>query len=142
MGSDGLPMANATNEILTEGVSGFRKGNTEWLFDEQVNIINQKTRIDPTETSAKNAALQCQKSLDPSIADHFVDDLFPAAQGVRQSMPQTYCTRYGIELARLTVYKAAHLDAAAGQQEGMVDKWQMRCQTSHAEPTEDDAETM
>ena len=128
LGSDGLPMANATNEILTEGVGGFRKGNTEWLFDEQVNIINQKTRIDPTETSAKNAALQCQKSLDPSIADHFVDDLFPAAQGVRQSMPQTYCTRYGIELARLTVYKAAHLDAAAGQQEGMVDKWRMRCQ--------------
>jgi len=128
MGSDGLPLSNATREILTEGVSGFRKGNTDWLFEEQVNTVNFKTRLDPVETPTKNAALQCQKDLNSDIADHFIDDLFPVAQGVRQSTPQTYCTRYGIELARLTVYKAAKLEAAAGQQEGVVAKWKMRCQ--------------
>ncbi len=125
MGSDGLPLSNATREILMEGVSGFRKGNTDWLFEEQVNTVNFKTRLDPIETPTKNAALQCQKDLNSNIADHFIDDLFPVAQGVRQSTPQTYCTRYGIELARLTVYKAAKLEAAAGQQEGVVGKWKM-----------------
>ena len=130
MASSGLPLANATRDVLMEGVSGFRKGNTDWLFEQQTNIVNFKTRIDAIETPTKNAALQCSSDLhiSASIADHFIDDLFPAAQGVRQSTPQTYCTRYGIELARLTVYKEARLDAAAGQQERVADKWRMRCQ--------------
>jgi hypothetical protein len=128
MGTNGLPLVNSTKEILMEGVSGFRKGNTDWLFDTQSSIINPQTRINHPETSALNVALQCDKEQDPSIADHFVDDLFPAAQGVRQSMPQTYCTRYGVELARLTVYRAAELRAASGQQEGVVEKWRERCQ--------------
>ena len=43
-------------------------------------------------------------------------------------MPQSYCTRYGIELARLTVYKAANLASAASEQQGVVDRWKKRCQ--------------
>jgi hypothetical protein len=128
MDADGLPLANATGVILTEGVAGFRKGNTEWLFDTQSSIINPKTRISQAERGASHVALECDKRLDSSIADHFVEDLFPVAQGVRQSMPQTYCTRYGVELARLTVYREARLAAAIGQQEGVVDKWRERCQ--------------
>lgn len=124
----GLPLANATKEILTEGVSGFRKGNTDWLFEIQSSIVNYRTRKEQLETSKKDAALKCNVEADPRIADHFIDDLFPAAQGVRQSTPQTYCTRYGIELARLTVYKAAGLSASIGQQQAVVDKWRVRCQ--------------
>ena len=127
-GADGLPLANATDTILAEGVAGFRKGNAEWLFDAQSSIINHKTRIFAAEKSNANVALECDKRLDPSIANHFVEDLFPAAQGVRQSMPQTYCTRYGVELARMTVYREAGLIAATGQQQGVVDKWRERCQ--------------
>ena len=126
--TDGSPLANSTRDILTEGVGGFRKGNTEWLFDAQTGIINFKTRVLPIESSTGSAALQCTAEQNPNIANHFIDDLFPAAQGVRQSMPQTYCTRYGIELARLTVYKAAGLASATGQQQGVADKWKTRCQ--------------
>ena len=126
--SDGSLLVNSTKDILLEGVGGFRKGNTEWLFDAQTSLINFKTRLLPIESSTGSAALQCTVEQNPSIADHFIDDLFPAAQGVRQSMPQTYCTRYGIELARLAVYKAAGLVSATGQQPGVVDKWRTRCQ--------------
>ena len=128
MDTNGLPLSNLTNDILVDGVSGFRKGNTDWLFDTQTSIINFKTRKSTIETSRGNAALQCDIEQNPSIANHFVDDLFPAAQGVRQSLPQTYCTRYGIELARLTVYKAAGLLSASGQQAGVMEKWRNRCQ--------------
>ena len=126
--SDGLPYVNATDVILREGASGFRIGNADWLFASQSQILNPSTRVIPPESSSSNVALQCPAAFDASIADHFIDDLFPSAQGVRQSMPQSYCTRYGIELARLTVYKAAGLADAVGQQQGVVDKWKVRCQ--------------
>ena len=127
MGSDGLPYANATNTTLYEGVSGFRVGNSDWLFA-QTPLQLLGSRVDTMETHSTNAALVCDIRTDPSIADHFVDDLFPVAQGVRQSMPQSYCMRYGIEVARLTVYTALGLNSAAGQQHGVVDGWRKRCQ--------------
>ncbi len=126
--STGQPFLNATNVLLTEGVSGFRVGNADWLFASQAQIVNPFVRAEAPETPETNAAIQCNLESSPSIADHFIDELFPSAQGVRQSMPQSYCTRYGIELARLTVYQAAGLKNAASQQQGTVDKWKSRCQ--------------
>jgi len=124
----GQPFLNATNMILTEGVSGFRVGNADWLFATQTQMVNPFTRAEAAETPTASVALQCDAASNPSIADHFIDELFPSAQGVRQSMPQSYCTRYGIELTRLTVYQAAGLKNAASQQQGTVDKWKLRCQ--------------
>ena len=124
----GQPFLNATNELLTEGVSGFRVGNADWLFASQAQIVNPFVRVESPETPETSANLQCNAESNPSIADHFIDELFPSAQGVRQSMPQSYCTRYGIELARLTVYQVAGLKNAASQQQGTVDKWKTRCQ--------------
>ena len=124
----GMPYFNATDQILHEGVAGFRIGNADWLFASQSQIVSPNTRTIPSETSARSAALQCSVCNTTSIADHFIDELFPSAQGVRQSMPQSYCTRYGIELARLTVYTAAGLTDSIGQQRATADKWKMRCQ--------------
>ena len=124
----GLPFANATQSILSEGVSGFRVGNAGWLFSEQSTILNPSSRIEFPETPTASVTLQCNASANPSIADLFIDDLFPSAQGVRQSMPQSYCVRYGIELARLTVYNQAGLVDAAAQQLSVVETWRMRCQ--------------
>ena len=126
MGSDGQPFANATDAILTEGAGGFRVGNVAWLKSSQAALLNPMTRREPLEDRAK-VSQQCSWT-DTSIADHFINDLFPAAQGVRQSTPQSYCTRYGIELARLTVYQASKLEWAIGEQQNVVDKWRMRCQ--------------
>jgi hypothetical protein len=126
--SDGLPWPNTTNVILNEGAAGFRVGNIDWLFAARSQILNTGMRSDPMETPSLHVALECNPTESPSLADHFVDDLFPSAQGVRQSMPQSYCTRYGIELARLTVYNAAGLTDAVGQQHGVVNKWKTRCQ--------------
>lgn len=125
--STGRPFLNTTEEILREGVSGFRTGNVDWLFSSQSEIVNPYTRVNPVETSSSDATLKCNTS-DGAMVDHFIDELFPSAMGVRQSMPQSYCTRYGIELARLTVYKTAGLASAVGEQQGMVDKWKRRCQ--------------
>ena len=126
--SDGLPYANATDRILREGASGFRVGNADWLFANQVNLANPATRVDPLEEGEGGKVSQQCSLTDDSIVDHLIDDLFPVAQGVRQSAPQSYCTRYGIELARLTVFQAAKLDSSVGQQQGVVDKWRMRCE--------------
>jgi len=126
--SNGLPWADANSVLLNEGAGGFRLGNVDWLFATQMQILNAKTRVEMVETTSASAALQCSASSNPALADHFVDELFPAAQGVRQSMPQSYCTRYGIELARMAVYTAANLADATGQQQAVVNKWRMRCQ--------------
>ena len=126
--ASGMPYLNATQIILTEGAAGFRLGNADWLFASQTQIINPAARSVASETSARSAAIGCDQPANPSIADHFVDELFPSAQGVRQSMPQSYCTRYGIELARLTVYTAAGLTSAIGQQTATANKWKARCQ--------------
>ena len=125
--STGMPFANTTDEILREGVSGFRLGNTDWLFASQSSLINPYSRIDQAETSSTSSAIECNTS-NGDIINHFIDDLFPSAKGVRQSMPQSYCTRYGIELARLVVYKTANLISAASEQQGLVDRWKKRCQ--------------
>ena len=126
--SNGLPWTNVTNMILTEGISGFRVGNVNGLFAAQNLIMAKSTRIEQAETSTVNVALQCNGNNNPAAADLFIDDLFPSAQGVRQSMPQSYCTRFGIELARLSVYNTAGLTDAVGQQQPVVDKWRVRCQ--------------
>jgi hypothetical protein len=126
--STGMPFANTTDAILREGISGFRIGNADWLFASQNDIINPYTRIEPVETPSSSAALKCNASVSGNIIDHFIDELFPSAKGVRQSMPQSYCTRYGIELARLVVYKTAGLASAASEQQGVADKWKKRCQ--------------
>ena len=123
MGSDGLPFTNATDTILNEGASGWRVGNAAWLEANQRVLVNPTTRVDPVE----KASQQCTWT-DGSIADHFIDELFPAAQGVRQSAPQSYCTRYGIELARQTVFQTMNLDLAVAQQQAVVDLWRTRCQ--------------
>jgi len=125
--STGMPFMNTTDAILREGISGFRIGNADWLFASQSEIVNQYTRTNQAETPISSAALNCN-STGGNIVDHFIDELFPSAKGVRQSMPQSYCTRYGIELARLTVYKTAGLASAVGEQQGVVDKWKKRCQ--------------
>ena len=123
----GMPFKNATAMILSEGVSGFRVGNVNWLFTVQAQQLNPSSRVISPESLAGDATLRCNQS-DTSIADLFINELFPSAQGVRQSMPQSYCIRYGIELARLTVYEAASLSDAASQQQGVVSMWRMRCQ--------------
>ena len=126
--STGMPYANTTDAILREGISGFRIGNADWLFASQIDAVNPYTRVNPAETPSSSASLKCNASTGGNIVDHFIDELFPSAKGVRQSMPQSYCTRYGIELARLTVYKTAGLASAVSEQQGVADKWKRRCQ--------------
>lgn len=41
-----------------------------------------------------------------SVAKEVVDDLFPAAQGVHESAPVSFCLRYAIEFSRLRMLRA------------------------------------
>jgi hypothetical protein len=87
--STGQPLQNTEQVLLTEGANGFRVGNVNWIFDSQIQTLNPSSRIEQPETITTNAALQCGAADPSSIADYFIDELFPSAHGVRQSMPQS-----------------------------------------------------
>ena len=50
---------NDTQMVLNEGVGGFRVGNTQWLFEQQAQIVNPSIRISQPEISTGlNISLQ------------------------------------------------------------------------------------
>ena len=104
--------------VVTRGASGIRAGSWDSNF---------RPGLDPSQRVAKPHPLNCQPS-PQSLVDHFVDDMFPAAQGVRQSAPISYCLRFSIELARLAAYEQANLVLAVADQTTTVATWRKRCE--------------
>jgi hypothetical protein len=107
--------------ILRNGTSGLRVGSLTWLKQVVVDHIN------PAERRESVQSLQCDLAPPSTLVDHFVDELFPAAQGVRQSAATSACLRFTIELARLSAYKEAGLTIAAAEQTSVVGLWRSRC---------------
>lgn len=105
--------------VVTRGPSGIRAGSWDSNFS---------PGLDPSQRTAKPYPLNCDPKTPQSLVDHFVDDLFPAAQGVRQSAPISYCLRFSIELARLAAYKQADLLLAVADQTTVVATWRKRCE--------------
>ena len=123
-----LPTPNATNatdaqwRVLRRGPSGLRAGSL--AYQSQTLLMTPFQRAEP----ALPEPLQCGLAPPRSLVDHFVDDLFPAAQGVRQSAPVSYCLRFVVELARRLAYDQAGLTLPASEQTQIVAAWQRRCE--------------
>jgi len=115
-------LSGTSNLILQNGTSGLRVGSFDWL---RQNIVNH---INPAERRESVQSLTCAISPPVSLVDHFVDDLFPAAQGVRHSASVSACLRFTIELARQSAYQEAELKVAAAEQGSVVGVWRKRCE--------------
>jgi len=119
----GVPdTAGIMDRILRNGTSGLRVGSLDWFLASQINFINPSVRREPIETQ------QCDLAPPQSLVDHFIDDLFPAAQGVRQSGAVSTCLRFSIELARQIAYQEAGLTVAAADQTSVTGVWRRRCE--------------
>lgn len=111
-----------TDRILNHGPSGLRAGAMQWFLLPTSNIMDPSQQQEPPPPP-----LQCDPTTPPSLINHFIDDLFPAAQGVRHSAPVSYCMRFVVELARLKAYEDADLTLPASDQRRVVDTWRKRC---------------
>jgi len=115
-------MSGVDERILVNGTSGLRKGSLSWLLGAQTDYINPAARVESV------SPLECDLSPPQSLVDNFVDDLFPAAQGVRQSAAVSACLRFTIEVARMSAYQEANLLVAVADQSVVVATWRKRCE--------------
>jgi hypothetical protein len=118
----GRSLAGVDEFILINGTSGLRRGSLPWLLGAHIEHINPAARVQSVQP------LQCDLSPPQSVVDSFVDDLFPAAQGVRQSGAVSSCMRFSIEVARMSAYQEANLVVAAADQGAVVATWRRRCE--------------
>lgn len=115
-----LHLPNSTSyvqRLLDYGPSGLRINHT--LPPSTMNPTQQHEPPPPP--------LDCTPSTSPSLVNHFIDDLFPAMQGVRHSAPVSYCMRFIIEVARLGAYTDAGLTLPASNQRRVVASWRKKC---------------
>lgn len=99
------------NDLLQVGMAGpLRVGTVGQILSESRSKITPAARVgtmNPSDGSPITGHTQCEVNRDglrgESLAAHFVNDLFPAAQGVVDSPAVSHCMRYAIEVARLSV---------------------------------------
>lgn len=97
------------NDLLEVGYGGFRAGTVGSVLDQSRSTIHPGERegtMNPWDGTPITGHTRCEmhrSSMRPeSLASHFVNDLFPAAQGVVDSPAVSHCMRFAIELARLS----------------------------------------
>lgn len=119
-------LSSLSARIINWGPSGIRVGGIGWQTT--TLLLSPMDRVmEPIDEFGNTVSLQCDLAPPQSLVDHFVDELFPAAQGVRQAAPISYCMRFSIELARLHAYQHANLVISASQQSNVVATWRQRC---------------
>lgn len=109
------------NQVLVNGTSGLRVGSLDW--------VAANTPVDPSMriNTLKNAGQQCDIDMG-SISDHWIDELFPAVQGIRQNVALNACLRFTIELARLYMFKQFELAISIAEQQALVNSWRQKCE--------------
>jgi len=114
--------ASVLNRTLFRGPSGLRAGSLARQASTLLMTPFQRT------DAGLPPPLQCSPAPPRSLVDHFVDDLFPAAQGVRQSPVVSYCLRFILELARRLAYQELGLPIPVSQQLQVEATWRKRCE--------------
>lgn len=124
-----------THDLLVEGKAGLFAGNIGWVNRSFSSIITPASRkrlpvvANRTEgVLRRSTQARCRPgSLTPEdLSTRVVQELFPVAQGVRESAATAACIRYVIELARLQVLRTvAPLDAERSRL--LVAQWRSRC---------------
>jgi hypothetical protein len=118
----GRNLTGVYDKILKFGPSELRVGSLSWMLRELFSHINPSQRMESVQPQ------QCYISPPRQLVDNFVDELFPAAQGVRQSGAVSSCMLFSIEVARLSAYQEANLMLASADQTAMVAIWRRRCE--------------
>jgi hypothetical protein len=118
----------STRDLLTHGRAGLRVGNLATLRARSKAYISPKTREVPLE---KGRLTGCPSNTPPwsnDLSQAFVEQLFPAAQGVEEAGAVAYCLRYVIEVARFTALDLVDPAASATlAQRETVERWRVRC---------------
>lgn len=130
-------------DYLETGYGGIRAGTVEHVMREAKQKITPKARtaVAGNRFTASGSPVtghtRCERnraSMRPeSLADRFVNDLFPAAQAVVDSPAVSYCMRYAIELARANAIILLKSNTSSSAEQvmaslsGTVASWKHKC---------------
>jgi len=122
-------------DFLETGFGGIRVGTLPHILQEakvKVTPADRQGVFNPSDGDPVTGHTLCTSDI-PSmrtenLADHFVNNLFPAAQGVVDSAPVSYCMRYAIELARVVVLELLHADSTRAARV-LANSWKKKCRT-------------
>ena len=135
----------SVRETIQHGRVGLRVGRLVSVLrdKEWKHVLHPKKRSVPLSGPAGSTLGQrwCVKNraemLPASYADRFVDELFPAAQGVTENVGLAFCLRVVVEAARLRVLQlaaagtggtvAARFLELVQDQEVVLARWRRRC---------------
>jgi len=118
----------STRELLTHGRAGLRIGNLEVLKTVSKQYVAPNRREIPLDHGRLTTCPAALAAWGSDYTERFVDQLFPAAQGVESAGSTAYCLRYAIEVARLTVLNLTLPSAPETQaQREAVQRWRARC---------------
>jgi hypothetical protein len=121
-------LATSSRDLFRHGRGGLRPGNLRTLPSLAKQYLNPTTREIPLERARQTT---CRRPPPPeSLLQPFLDELFPASQGVDDAGATAYCLRYAIELARLEVLALLDLPELQAEflaQRGTAEVWRKRC---------------
>jgi len=118
-------LLTSARDLLRHGRAGLRAGNLGSLLGIAREHISPATREIPLERG-RLTTCEPPPPLD-DLLQPFLDQLFPAAQGVEEAGALSYCLRYAIELARLQVFRLLELDDELALQRELAARWRKRC---------------
>ena len=127
------------NDLLEVGSGGLRPGTISQVLEESKKKITPAHRVgtmNPHDGSPLTGQTKCEmhrNTMRPeTLAGHFVNDLFPAAQGLVDSPAVSHCMRFAIEVARLNVI--AIVTGTNSTRESIISRlsstanaWKQRC---------------
>jgi hypothetical protein len=126
-------------DFLEKGHGGLRVGTMQHVKRQVAMNLHPGLRIgvqNPSDGGPITGHTRCaadEPHMRPeSLADQFIDDLFPAAQGVRESAPISHCLRFTIEVARLQALTVAGNllkveENTFSQQSFVANSWKAKC---------------
>lgn len=101
------------SDIIIEGRGGMRIGSLISTSREWSSVLHDGIRVvplvHPSEKTRKTSVAQriCVGDIPDEFTENdnlftkrYIDELFPVAQAINESMPTAYCSRFAIELAR------------------------------------------
>ena len=119
----------SSRDLLQHGRGGLRVGNLDTLRSwakSTMNVNARKIGVDRAQLHTCGAGARLMSLKD--LAEGFVDDLFPMAQGVEEAGAVSYCLRYVIEVARLHALDMIIPESyEASSQAQVIPRWRQRC---------------
>lgn len=127
------------NDLLEMGSGGLRPGTIHQVLDEakrKITPVGREGTMNSHDGSPITGQTRCEMHRDSmrpeSLAGHFVNDLFPSAQGVVDSPAVSHCMRFAIEIARLNVIAIvtgtnSTRESIIARLSSTANSWKQRC---------------